>query len=50
MFAPGRSYLGRDLRDMIGGQRQGGISTPTSAPMILFFAGESGHQSGYRDE
>jgi 5-methylcytosine-specific restriction protein A len=50
MFDPGRTYQRRELHDMVGGQRQGGISTPASAPIILLFTGESGHQYGYRDE
>jgi 5-methylcytosine-specific restriction protein A len=32
-----------------GGQRQGGISTPTDAPVILLFTGESGALYGYHD-
>jgi hypothetical protein len=33
----------------IGGQGQGGISTPTKVPLILLFTGEVGEQYGYAD-
>jgi 5-methylcytosine-specific restriction protein A len=39
----------RDLHDKYGGQRQGGISTPSAHPLIFLFTGESGAQYGYRD-
>jgi 5-methylcytosine-specific restriction protein A len=49
MFVPGEFYRRRDLHAKYGGQRQGGISTPTRHPMIFLFTGESGHQYGYHD-
>ena len=33
-----------------GGQRQGGISTPTKEPFIFLITGDSGRQHGYSDE
>jgi len=49
-FEPGGVYNRvRDIHDVYGGQRQGGISTPKSAPLIFLFTGETGDQYGYRD-
>ena len=49
-FEPGRIYNRvRDIHDVYGGQRQGGISTPKSAPLIFLFTGETGDQYGYSD-
>lgn len=40
----------RDLHDRYGGQSQGGMSTPSSHPIIFLFTGESGAEHGYQDE
>lgn len=49
-FEPGAIYSrARQIHDVYGGQRQGGISTPRSAPLIFLFTGETGDQYGYRD-
>lgn len=48
MFTQGHVYRRRDLHDRYGGQRQGGISTPSQYPIILLFTGESGEQHGLR--
>ena len=49
-FEPGGIYNRvRDIHDVYGGQRQGGISTPRSAPLIFLFTGETGDQYGYHD-
>ncbi len=48
MFEPERQYRRRDLHEVYGGQRQGGISTPSDAPIIFLFSG-AGQQYGYRD-
>jgi 5-methylcytosine-specific restriction protein A len=49
-FEPGGIYNRvRDIHDVYGGQRQGGISTPKSAPLIFLFTGETGDQYGYHD-
>jgi 5-methylcytosine-specific restriction protein A len=49
-FEVGRTYIRRsDIHAVYGGQRQGGISTPTSAPFIFLFTGEAGEQHGYSD-
>jgi len=45
----GREYRRADLHRFFGGQRQGGISTPASHPLILLFTGQSGEQYGYHD-
>jgi 5-methylcytosine-specific restriction enzyme A len=49
MFEPGRVYQRRDLHAAVGGQQQGGISTPADRPLVLLFTGESGRQHGYDD-
>jgi 5-methylcytosine-specific restriction protein A len=49
MLIHGHVYRRRDLHDQYGGQRQGGISTPSQHPFILLFTGESGEQHGYAD-
>lgn len=50
MFDKGRPYNRRaDLHGRFGGQRQGGISTPSQHPLILLFTGESGEEFGYSD-
>jgi hypothetical protein len=49
-FNPGQLYRRRELHGQFGGQRQGGISTPVKAPLVLLITGESGKQHGYNDE
>ena len=49
MFIQGHSYRRSELHDRYGGQRQGGISTPSQRPIIMLFSGESGEQHGYAD-
>ncbi len=50
-FEPGQTYNRRqDIHDRFGGQRQGGISTPSAHPLIFLFTGETGTTYGYRDE
>lgn len=39
----------RDIHQRYGGQQQGGICTPSEAPYIFLFTGESGTQHGYSD-
>ena len=39
----------RLLHEAYGGQRQGGIGTPSEHPFILLFTGHTGEQYGYRD-
>jgi hypothetical protein len=47
-FELGRTYNRRDdIHARFGGQRQGGISTPSGVPYIFLFTGESGEQYGY---
>ncbi len=49
-FVVGSEYdRGRDVHDRFGGQRQGGISTPSSFPVIFLFSSDSGGQFGYSD-
>lgn len=40
----------RDIHDRYGGQRQGGMSTPSAHPTIFLFTSERGAEHGYRDE
>jgi len=49
VFVIGQTYIRRDLHSQYGGQKQGGISTPSNYPFILLFTGEQGEQYGYRD-
>jgi len=49
MFVLGTTYKRSDLHKSYGGQRQGGISTPSGRNFILLFTGEQGEQYGYRD-
>lgn len=37
------------IHEPFGGQRQGGISTPTSSPYVFIFTGDSGKPHGYED-
>jgi hypothetical protein len=50
VFTPGQVYRRRDLHAKVGGQRQGGISTPANAPFIFLITGDSGKQHGYSDD
>jgi len=50
VFTPGQIYRRRDLHAKVGGQRQGGISTPANAPFIFLITGDSGKQHGYSDD
>src|SRR5262249_23438164 len=49
MFIQGHVYRRSDLHDRYGGQRQGGISTPSQYPFIMLFTSEGGEQHGYAD-
>jgi 5-methylcytosine-specific restriction protein A len=50
-FVVGQIYNRRkDLHEVHGGQRQGGISTPNDCPSVFLFTGESGDTYGYHDE
>ena len=50
MFTVGTEYHRRtDIHGRFGGQQQGGISTPTSAPYLFIFTGGSGTRFGYED-
>lgn len=49
-FEVGALYRRRDqIHGPLGGQRQGGISTPSSSPFVILFTGEAGKQHGYHD-
>jgi 5-methylcytosine-specific restriction enzyme A len=50
MFERGRPVFRRELHRELGGQWQGGISTPADKPIILLFTGEGGERYGYDDE
>jgi 5-methylcytosine-specific restriction protein A len=45
----GEEYRRTDVHDALGGQRQGGISTPSGSQEILIFTGDTGEQYGYTD-
>jgi 5-methylcytosine-specific restriction enzyme A len=50
MFVVGQIYNRRnDIHAKFGGQRQGGISTPSGQPYIFLFTGEGGEAFGYSD-
>ncbi|MDB4759157.1 HNH endonuclease [Akkermansiaceae bacterium] len=46
----GSEYRRRELHQHFGGQRQGGISTPSSHSVILLFSSDAGVSYGYKDE
>ena len=37
------------IHELLGGQRQGGISTPRDKPVVIAFTGEAGKSHGYHD-
>jgi len=49
MFVTGEVYSRRELHERYGGQRQGGISSPSKWPIIMLFTGGQGAQYGYED-
>jgi 5-methylcytosine-specific restriction enzyme A len=49
MFNKGEIYRRVDLHKTYGGQRQGGISTPSKHNMVMIFSGPTGEQYGYAD-
>jgi len=50
LFVEGELYKRiEDIHQRFGGQRQGGISTPSKHPYIFIFTGKSGEQHGYED-
>ena len=50
MFEIGQVYhRQKEIHDVHGGQRQGGISTPAAAPFVFLFTGDTGEQYGYKD-
>jgi hypothetical protein len=49
-FEVGALYSRREqIHGLLGGQRQGGISTPADSPYVILFTGEAGKQYGYHD-
>ena len=50
MFIHGKIYRRKDIHADVGGQEQGGISTPSGQKVILVFTGQQGEQYGYQDE
>lgn len=49
-FEVGALYHRRQqIHGLLGGQQQGGISTPGKAPFVILFTGEAGSQHGYWD-
>jgi 5-methylcytosine-specific restriction protein A len=49
VFEIGQVYRRRDLHERYGGQRQGGIVTPSGQPFIFIITGEGGAAHGYAD-
>lgn len=47
---PGGRYERRAIHACVGGQRQGGISTPKTVNSVLIFTGPPGKKYGYSDE
>ncbi|RPD83905.1 HNH endonuclease [Luteimonas sp. 100069] len=49
-FEVGALYNRRQqIHGLLGGQQQGGISTPNNSPFVILFTGEAGSQHGYGD-
>ncbi len=49
-FEAGKIYRRvQDIHKPFGGQRQGGMSTPSKFPYVFLFTGDSGESYGYRD-
>ena len=48
-FVKGQTYRRREIHHEVGGQQQGGISTPKDHPLILIFSGDNGETFGYSD-
>ena len=49
-FVVGALYSRKsEIHGLLGGQRQGGISTPAHAPFVIIFTGEAGKSHGYAD-
>ena len=49
-YEVGALYKRREeIHGLLGGQTQGGISTPTNTPFVILFTGEAGKQHGYDD-
>lgn len=50
-FESGKIYKRMiDIHKRFGGQRQGGISTPSAYPYIFIFTGDTGLNFGYKDD
>jgi 5-methylcytosine-specific restriction enzyme A len=47
VFVAEEIYTRKEIHAAIGGQPQGGISTPALYPVILIFTGEGGQSHGY---
>ena len=51
MFKIGKIYKRKeDIHEVYGGQRQGGVSTPSSKPFVFLFTSEAGESYGYADQ
>jgi 5-methylcytosine-specific restriction protein A len=48
-FIHNNIYRRIDIHNQFGGQRQGGISTPSNRNFVFLFTGEAGQQYGYSD-
>jgi 5-methylcytosine-specific restriction protein A len=48
-FPIGSLWKRASIHDILGGQRQGGISTPSRKPYIILFSSPRGEEYGYQD-
>jgi len=48
-FVKGQEYRRRLLHETLGGQEQGGISTPSQRNIVMLFTSSRGAEYGYRD-
>lgn len=48
-FPVGSYWKRSDIHALLGGQEQGGISTPSKKPYIIIFSSPRGEEFGYED-
>ncbi len=48
-LSAGSLWKRQEIHDRLGGQRQGGISTPADKPYIILFSSPRGEEYGYQD-
>lgn len=50
MLVKNKEYKRSELHEKFGGQKQGGICTPSHSNIILLFTGDTGELYGYKDD